>query len=266
MSSRFPIEVCKVVLAVEAASAVNNMAVRLLEQNCFIEARTTFQDSLRLMKIAINPSDVAGIDISSTLQAAGVRLSQSEVNSDLQVPRMNAKSFEYGDLSALDTAFFECEPSRFQPVLLRFDDLDQRTIEDTIELYIAMILYNQGLANLLAFAAADTSTNTGSKEDLMVRNRFLKRAHACLLSARELLSYQISMGRDVFQKLNMLVILAQVINRSVQVFRWSGGIEQHHVEVKEARDTLIQICDFVRETLDDLLGINEDDCCPAAAA
>lgn len=258
MSSALPIGVCRVVLAAEAALAVNNMAVRLLELNCFNEAQKSFQESLQLMKLAVYPN-VTGIDIFSTLQAASVCLSQSQVQPPLLSHLNVVKSFEYGDLSALDTSF-EVEPftSQFLPVLLRYDDLDQHTIEDTIPVYTAMILYNQALAHLLAYSAA-SNTTSGSKKDMTVRNRLLKIAHTCLLSSRDLLSEQIFICQDIFEKLNMLVVVALVINRSVQMFHWSGD-----AEAEEALHTWIQIREYVREQLDGILGIPGD--CSAAAA
>jgi hypothetical protein len=262
MSSGLAIGVCRVVLAVEAALAVNNMGVRLLEQNCFNESRKSFQDSLQLMKVALDPNHTDGIDISHTLQVASARLSQSQAKPPL--PHLTVTPFEYGDISRLDASFeFEPPASRFLPAFLRCDALDERAVEGRIDLYTAMILYNQSLAYLLLFCTISDTLTQGSMNITVL----LKCSKACLRSSRELLSERIFRSQDMLEKLNMLVVVSLVIHRMTDCCGAAGSEEQSQLavlEAQEAHHTWIQIRDYVREQLDGIFGVPGD--CPAAAA
>jgi hypothetical protein len=254
-------------LACRASLALNNMGVSLLERGCIREAINAFTDSISFMKRSmINTTDSHSsnnsdsflfvdtasysVDVDKSLRKTAALLVQAHpINATNGHHHLNV--FPLDDQDELSNAAFDHGPSSpFSfPIRIRGHQQSsskQQLPQQQLEVPVAIILYNLGLANLLLatspFYCCDLAADYGNNENNKYRARILSCALKSLSLSQCILVQQVKScagcgcnitasktgeTKDgIYPELLLKQLSALVLSCQFRVFQWTRQTHQ----------------------------------------
>jgi hypothetical protein len=202
--------------------ALNNMAVSMLELGCITEALKTFKDSVCMMKSLMSPKEedcshqTACPD--EIMQTAIQRLvkCQRKFESTGSNLRVDISAVDDGDVSAMRSALrYGPSFSMASPIRLR----DMATKPDDLDIQAGIILYNMGLAHLLAYPSSSISSRTTSKPSPLLAGalKYLSVAHHVLVGVSD-------NSNDEYRSISGMLVDSLVLGSLFLVLQYSDQI------------------------------------------
>jgi hypothetical protein len=215
-----------------AALCLNNMGVTMLERGYFREATATFKDSLEIMRALMTPASPAPLlgsaaetvyevqerRIQQKLQSGAAHLARTSqtiktlLRSDIEICPLDE-----GDVSALRFAL-QCMSSPSKPATTTIVAFPVRlrctAFEKSLDLQAATVLYNVGLAHLMAHL---TARPTSSVQERLLTGALKNLSLAHSLFARTIQTEEAS-SSEAFQTLCAMLVSAMVLKNMFRIF------------------------------------------------
>jgi hypothetical protein len=215
-----------------AALCLNNMGVTMLERGYFREATATFKDSLEIMRALMTPTPpglVLGSAVESVDEAQERRIEQKLHSGTAHLARTSQSiktslrsdieicPVDEGDASALRFALqcMSSSPSRPATTIVAAFPVRLRctAFEKSLDLQAATVLYNVGLAHLMAHLTA-RPTSSAQEKYLTGALKNLSLAHS--LFARTIQNDEAN--NEAFQNLCAMLGSAMVLKNLFRIF------------------------------------------------
>lgn len=207
-----------------AALALNNSGVSLLERGYYTEAITAFKDSLAIMKALMNNTDNISLEqtIEQKLQACNTKLACMQASSlDSIVDIIEISPIDDGDVSAMRAAL-SCMSACNKAMTIVFPiRLRCAAFEMNLDLQVATVLYNVGLASLAATYASSSAQQLSKKLLTTSALRNLSMAHS--LFSRNIhnnkSNHNGGEGEHAYQRLCAMLVSGLVLKNMFRLFQ-----------------------------------------------